>query len=250
MLTLRRGLLALGFLLCAAAAPLFAQEDELTLRLSRDFGYGGLGGDIQGTFSYRVEGPADLVRVEFLLDEQVVGEDTEPPFRFQFTTDTYALGAHTLRAVGYTAAGDVLESASVTRNFVDPGSSWEAAGRFVLPLLAIVLLAVLLPAAVAMVQERRHPTPPGAPRKYGMAGGAICPRCGRPYGRHFWAPNLVAGKLDRCPHCGKWAIVGRQSAAALRAAEQAELQEGDPDLPEPLSPEEKFRQQLDDSRFD
>ncbi|GAB4155331.1 MAG: hypothetical protein Fur0021_22590 [Candidatus Promineifilaceae bacterium] len=221
----------------------------LTLRLSRDFGYGGLGGDIEGTFSYRVDGPDALVRVEFLLDGEVIGEDTEPPFRLQFHTRTYPLGQHTLSAVGYTSDGQTLQSATLTRNFVDPGESTEFLKRMLLPLGIIIFLAVVLPAIISIASERRNPTPMGAPRKYGLSGGTICPNCGRPYSRHFWGLNVGAGKFDRCPHCGKWRMVRRYSLEALRAAEQAELKQEEATLT-PLSEEEKLRRQLEESRFD
>jgi len=102
-----------------------------------------------------------------------------------------------------------------------------------------------------MRNERKNPAPLGAPRSYGLSGGTICPNCGRPYSRHIWAPNVVIGKFDRCPHCGKWRVVQRLSTATLRAAEQAELEGSEPSLPEtPLSEEEKLRRLLDDSRFE
>ncbi len=44
----------------------FSQTEELSLRLTRDFGYGGLNNDIQGLFSMKVSGPADLVKVVIL----------------------------------------------------------------------------------------------------------------------------------------------------------------------------------------
>ena len=70
----------LAFLLAVLAGmiialPALAQEETLTLSLSRDWGYGGFGGDIQGTFSFHAKGPADLARVEFYIDDQIIGED-------------------------------------------------------------------------------------------------------------------------------------------------------------------------------
>ena len=64
------------FILPFLASPTHAQtEDErLSLRLSRDFGYSSGGGDIQGTFSMKVSGPEDLERVRRLFD---AGKDSE-----------------------------------------------------------------------------------------------------------------------------------------------------------------------------
>ena len=61
----------------AIISAVSAQGEELTLSLSRDFGYGGFNGDIQGTFSVKASGPANLERVQFFLDETLLGEDTE-----------------------------------------------------------------------------------------------------------------------------------------------------------------------------
>ena len=62
-----------------------AQGEELDLRLTRDFGYGA-GGQIQGKFSLRVDGSANIVRVDFIIDGEVVHTITEAPFRFRFET--------------------------------------------------------------------------------------------------------------------------------------------------------------------
>jgi len=87
------------------------------------------------------------------------------------------------------------------------------------------------------------------PGVYSMAGGAICPRCTFPYSRNMLSPNLVIGKLARCPHCGKWAIVSRASAKALQAAEARFAAESQGTI-ETISEEEKIRQMIDDSRFE
>ena len=53
----------------------------------------GIGSSIQGKFSLRAEGPAHLTRVVFLIDGETMAEDTTPPFRYQFHTDSYSPGA-------------------------------------------------------------------------------------------------------------------------------------------------------------
>ncbi len=66
----------------AAGSIAVAQSDnELDLGLSRDFGYGGFGNDIQGLFTIKVKNaPANLVRVEFFVDTTSMGADTQAPF--------------------------------------------------------------------------------------------------------------------------------------------------------------------------
>lgn len=67
---------------------------------------------------------------------------------------------------------------------------------------------------------------------------------------HFFAPNIIVGKLDMCPHCGKWSIVRRYPQDILDAAVAAEL-----DLAKaqqtstPESTEEKLRKELEDSKY-
>jgi DNA-directed RNA polymerase subunit RPC12/RpoP len=92
--------------------------------------------------------------------------------------------------------------------------------------------------------------PLGTPRKYGISGGAICPKCQRPFALHFFALNLGLGKFDRCPYCGKWSVLRPRPIAELRQAEEVELQAAmDAALPPEVSEEEKLRRELDDSRF-
>ncbi len=238
--------LFLALLLCLVPS-VYAQTEtppQMDFSLNRDWGYGGLNGQIQGHFSARVRGPDNLQRVVFYLDDQVLGEVTAPPFKIRFVTDDYPLGEHVLYAVGYTADGQVLTSNRVQRVFVSPEEGWQVAGRIIIPALGLSVGVILLVALVSFLGERRRG--PGAPRSYGLFGGAVCPRCGRPFARHWWAPNMVTAKYDRCPHCGKWSIVRAASPQALREAEEAMLH---PHTPQTASPEESLEKALDESRY-
>jgi hypothetical protein len=87
--------------------------------------------------------------------------------------------------------------------------------------------------------------------KYSLAGGAVSPRCKMPYSRHALSPKLVVGKLERCPHCGKWAIVRRASKADLGAAEERfrdDREEGKLEITQ--DEDEILKRALEDSRFD
>lgn len=243
----RSAVLILVALLLAWTVPAAAQEPEpLPLSISRDFGFAS-GGRIQGTFSLRVRGPDDLVRVEFLIDGQVLNVDEEPPFRYQFNTGSYALGMHTLAAVGTTADGRRLSSRVHTVEFVSAEEGFRVAGSIVLPLLAVVggitLLGLLLPALL----DRG-----GAARvgDYGPAGAAVCRRCGLPFGRRLLAPNLLTGKLARCPHCGRWQIAGRARRADLEAAEARRAAQAGLGGLEVEDEAERLRRRIEDSRFE
>jgi hypothetical protein len=228
-------------------------EDELTLRLRRDFGYSSGTGKIQGSFTMRAEGPANLQRVVFYIDDQVIGEATEPPFQVKFNTGDYPLGVHALRAIGTTESGREIGSPQQLREFVAAEEGWKAAGRIAIPILGITFGAILLAVLLPMLSGRgkKSSLAPGTPRNYGAFGGAICPRCNRPFARHIWGLNLMVGKLDRCPHCGKWSLARRTPVEILRAAEAAELEraEGSGEIESPLSDEEHLRKELEDSRY-
>jgi hypothetical protein len=206
------------------APAVLAQEEALTMTLSRDWGYGGFGGDIQGTFSFHVRGPSDLTRVEFYIDELKIGEDAQAPFDLQFITDNYPLGAHELYAIGYTAGGKTLRSNSAHPIFVSPSEGGQAALKIVIPLVAVIFGAMALAAVVSFLTGRKAARlEPGARRSYTFGGG-ICPKCRRPFGFHLWGPNVLIGKFDRCPYCGRWGVVRLASPSQLRAAEEAELE--------------------------
>lgn len=237
-------LFTLAFLLLLSTIPVLAQDEGLTLHLNRDFGYGGFSGDIQGTFSFRVEGPESLKKVEFYIDDQLIGVDEEAPWRYQFRTDDFALGVHALYAVGHTTSGETLKSTVLRREFVPASRGWDFAAKVVIPLL---LLTLLVPLTMYLLERRRGKQ---GGRGYGMMGGAVCPRCGYPFARHWWAPNVGVGKFDRCPHCGKWSVVRRASTQELAQAEQQFLGEDAVEVEPPLSEAEKLRKQIEESKYE
>ena len=222
---------------------------ELTLRMSRTFGYSSGTGKVQGTFTLKGSGPENLESVLFFVDGELMGEVSEAPFHYRFVTDDYPLGLHTLSAIGTTTDGRELRSNEIQAEFVTAEEGWGAAMKIMVPMGGIVLIAIVLSFAVTFISARRvKDIPLGASREYGFAGGAICPRCNRPYNRHVLAPNMLFGKLERCPFCGKWAIVPAASMEALRAAEKAELQGEDGEVVG-QSEEERLRISLEDSRY-
>ena len=228
--------------------PVTAQEEDETLILvfNRDFGYGGFGGEIQGRFSLKVKSPEDVVRVEYFIDGEKVFEGTEFPFKWQFNTANFPEGRHTFSAIGYKADGTEVHAQEFTRIFLSAENAWSETVNIIVPLLIVVgavsLIGVLGP--VLLGRKKKH-----TPGSYGMAGGAICPRCTFPYSRNMLSPNLIVGKLERCPHCGKWAIVAAASTSALDEAEARLASEGEGTVETPTE-EDKLRRMINDSRFD
>jgi hypothetical protein len=221
---------------------------ELNLRLSRDFGSEGFNADIQGTFSVKASGPANLERVQFFLDETLLGEDPESPFVIQFVTDNYPTGAHVFSAVGYTTDGKQIRSKTISAVFVSKEEGSAAALRVIVPILVVVFGAMAISAISAMVNVRKgKKVPAGAPRSYTFGGG-ICPKCMRPFGFPLLGLKMIVGRLMPCPHCGKWGIMKRATMNELHAAELAELDQEKNQFFK-NSEEEKRRKELDDSRY-
>ncbi len=252
---MRKSLLAalfLAFLLsCTLVASASAQtSSELTVSLHRDFGYSGFN-EIQGTFTLKATGPADLSRVIFLIDDQVIAEVDQPPFQVRFNTGSYAVGQHTLSATGYTSQGAELGSNQIRPNFVTAEQGWQAGLKIALPILGVGLAVAILAVVVPWFLGRRKPRQPipDLPADYGLLGAAVCPKCGRPFARHWWGINMLAGKLDRCPHCGKWSIVRRATPGQLQQAEDL-VRQAAADSQEPaLREEQRLQRDLEDSRF-
>lgn len=235
------------FILLLVVVPVNAQE-TISLRLNRDFGFG-MGSNIQGTFSFRVSGPDNLERVEFLIDGEIIGEDDTAPFRLQFRTESYALGVHTMSAVGYTSDGRNLQSNAIQHQFVSGGSANRVVLWLIIPILVLALGGWLFSSWIA----NRGRTNKDQSAITGPFGGTICPKCGRPFAMHIWGLNVGLGKYDRCPHCGKWSLVRRVHPDVLHSTAAALAEkEGETAVTPPSSTndEDAFRQQLDDSRFD
>jgi DNA-directed RNA polymerase subunit RPC12/RpoP len=245
-------LLILGLAAFMASGASAQQGTGLNLNLSRNFGYSSGTGKIQGSFTLKASGPANLQRVVFYIDDKQVDEATQSPFNYSFNTGSYSPTQHTFSALGYTSDGQELRSNSITAQFITSEQANQNTLRIILPILAVVLIAILFSAIIPMLSTRgkKESLAPGTQRNYGMMGGTICPKCERPFSIQFWGINLPMGKLNRCPYCGKWSIVRRRPMADLRAAEQAELDQSSSEaIPSQQSEEEKLRKELDNSKY-
>ena len=247
-------LLIVCLLITVTASSASAKSaDQLELTLSRDFGYGGFANDIQGLFTIKIKNPPEnLSKVIFYIDSTSMGEDTTSPFNLQFNTDSYPLGDHTLSAIGYTTDGTEINSNKIQVQFVPAGSGMDAVVKIVVPVIGLIvliaLIAVFLP--LLLSKGKLSSLPLGSQRKYGIGGGAICPKCSRPFPLRLWWINFGLSKIDRCPYCGKWSFVRRCSIADLQAAEAAELAQVQPEKPiNGESESDKLKKELDDSRY-
>jgi hypothetical protein len=236
----------LGSLLISPAA--LAQDASLTLELSRNWGYGGFNNDIQGMYSLKASGPADLTRVEFYIDAAKIGEAAQAPFTLEFVTDDHPNGEHSLYAKGTTAGGKQLTSQRLAARFIPAAEGTKNMLGFVVPILVIVFGAIALAAIVPLVAGRKaRSLAPGTLRQYPLGGG-ICPKCGRPVAFHLFGLNMPGGKIERCPSCGKWSLIRFATIDKLRTAEMAEVAGGQAKVPV-MSDEQKLKKELDESKY-
>jgi hypothetical protein len=245
--SMKYALLLTVLLTVALTSVTMAQADQLSLRLSRDWGYGGLNGDIQGLFSMRVTGPADLARVEYFIDDVKIGEVTALPYNLQFTTDSYPLGIHDLYAIGYSISEQEFRSNVISANFVPE----QSAMKIILPVLGVVLAAILLSTLPTLLAKggKRVNIPPGTERKYGAGGGGICPKCHRPFSLPLFGVNLGLLKLAACPFCGRRGLVRVESIFKLREAEKAELKWTEREYFSEIQDDEKLKKDIDESKY-
>lgn len=193
------------------------EEPTLNLGLIRNFGYGGLG-KIQGNFTLRVvDPPADLEEVIFYMDGEKMAAVSEEPYQIKFHTSDFESGERQMSAEGFLADGRVLRSNTVTKEFLSSDQAWSETQGVIVPLLVGVGALTLIGIGAPFLLGRKKEHIPG---KYGPAGGAICPRCSLPFSRSFLAPNLMVGKLVRCPHCSKISILPAASSSSLQEAER------------------------------
>lgn len=244
-------LLTLG-LAAGLAVPALAQGNfGFTVRKQSGFNNGS---QIRGVFSIQTyNNPPDLVSVTYLLDGQPLGTATAAPFKITFDTRSYAEGWHELGAIGRTSAGEVISAPAQRFRFVSTAEQNRFMLEVIVPIFGGIALVFLLVVGIQMLASRHtggKVLPLGAPRSYGLKGGAICPRCKRPFGLHVWSLNLVTGCLDRCDHCGRVGFFRRASREELAAAERAEVMAAQPVEPvHELSEEEKLKHQIEDSKY-
>ncbi len=239
-------LLFLTFLVPLRFASAQENTGSLTLNLRRDFGFS-MGGQIQGSFTLSASGPDDLCSVDFMIDDAVVFHDTESPFEFKFHTSAYALGVHTIQAVGSTATGASLQSEVLRFEFVSAEQGWKSASVIIIPLFILIVVIGVAGVLTSSLSGRNKKFRLG---EYGAAGGAVCSRCGLPFSRHVLSLNVFFGKLERCPHCGKWGLVRRATPSELTQAEaryQADRQQG---RIEPQDDKTRRERLIDESRFE
>ena len=232
-------------LIAPEAASAQGDGGELLLGLTRNFGYGGLG-KIQGNFTLKVkEAPAGLVEVSFYMDGELMEVVSTAPYQVKFHTSDFDDGDHQMSAVGELSDGVTLESVTITKVFLSSDQAWGETQQLIVPIMIGAAVLTLLGVGVPILASKNKNFILG---KYGQAGGVVCPRCELPFSRSVFSPNLLVGKLVRCPHCGKVSILPRASSARLQEAESCYTRKDEPGVIRPGK--EDLQKQLDDSRFE
>ena len=120
---------------------LVAAAPTVSLSFYKNNGYG-LGGDMSGQWTVNTAVSPDVVYVEFYLDDQLQFNDTSAPFSWQFATENYPLGNHTIEAVAFDASGENA-TAQVQRNFVDVPTTYVL-GIVIAVVVVVLVIAVLV----------------------------------------------------------------------------------------------------------
>lgn len=243
-------------LLMAFVIPASAQSDAgYLLKVSKIMGTN-LGNQINGSFKLGIDGDLSAVQsVAYRIDGQAIGTADAAPFTLVFKTTAYSSGVHQLSAVVTLSDGRTAETPARSFDFISGEEAGAVFNKVVLPILGITLAVVVVMMLAQFVVFRNRPLAhiePGAPRNYGLKGGAICKHCGRPFAIHWSAINLMPTlRYDRCDYCGKWGVQHVVSASALRAAEQREIAESRPAAPVPEKSEaEKLKEMMEKTRYD
>jgi len=238
-------LMTLLILLLPARVNAQESQPDLNLYLIRNFGYGGIG-EIQGNFTLKIRNPlAELDKIEFYLDEELIATILQEPYEYKFHTSSYPEGEHTLFAVGTLDDGTPLKSNRITKVFLSSGQAWSETEGLVVPVLLFAAGLTVLGLVIPVLLSRKKDFVLG---KYGPAGGAVCPRCDLPFSRFFLSPNLLVGKLIRCPHCGKISILAKASQNQLQEAEKKYKNE-EPSRVNDMD-DQGYQKLLDESRFE
>ena len=157
----------------ATYSVVFAQGEALKLTLIRDWGYGGFNNDIQGTFTMKVSGPTNLVRVEYYIDDTKIGEVSQSPFNLQFITDHYPAGVHHLSAVGTAGDGSKMRSNQISTSFISAADSNKKASDLIIPILVVVFAMIILSAIIPLITERKTKKLPRKGRETRAGRGKI-----------------------------------------------------------------------------
>lgn len=136
-------LAALPAVYTATAAP------TINLSLYKNNGYG-MGQDIAGQWTLNTETSSDVIKVEFYIDDQLQQTDNTAPFSWQFNTNNFTTGTHTLKAVAYNATAE-SQTATLQRNFVEDNTS-----NILVIIVVVAVVIVVIAVVVALYRIKKN----------------------------------------------------------------------------------------------
>ena len=214
------------------------EEAQWQLRLSRDWGYG-MGSDIQGQMTLSLQGDnSQIERVTYYFNDVQVSEQTEAPFKYSFNTDQFPVGINIMRADVFTQDGKLHTTLPLGYNFLSSKEANKTTGLLVGGIIGVTLLITALSFLIASRGQGKNRN------SGGMFGLAICKECGQTFPRSLFGMNIVVGKFERCPHCGKWQITVPASQSEIAQANRASQPE-----PMPKTDSSDKKDELEESRF-
>lgn len=232
------GILLIG-LFGLSFSSVFAQgSSQFGLRLRRDWGYGS-GADIQGRVTLSLTGDTGAVsKVVFSMDDAVIADLSEAPFSFSFSTDDYPSGLRRMSAKVFTSDGASQEATPISYNFLSKEQANSASTNVIVLAVVVILVSIGLSVFISSRNKGSETT------NGGINGLAVCQRCGKTFPRSILGLNVVVGKFERCPHCGKWQLTRRASPLEIQLADSRNKPKTD-SLPETKAEKDE----LEDSKF-
>ncbi len=130
---------------------------------------------------------ASVVRVVYYMDDEVMAEVTQEPFKLPFSTGDYAPGVHKMRAEVTTADGNVASAGPIVYNFLSAVESGKKTTSILVTVIGISLGAMAISWFISSRQKG------GVVTSGGMFGLAVCNRCGKVFARSIMGMNICGG---------------------------------------------------------
>ena len=124
-----------------------------TVQITADTGRVQVGDDF--TVDARVDTPAQIAQVDFLLDSQLVGADTSLPYRFTFDTTPFDAGQHTVTVRAVDTLGRTAESSfdiRFTEALWPIVIRWAFAGLIVIAIILTFIVGIAVMGSTVRAQ--------------------------------------------------------------------------------------------------
>ncbi len=212
------GVLIAVFVLFLLVSPALANGEAYSLVFRREFGVG-MPGAVQGRMSMTIKGDLDAVdKVVYMIDGQEMANMTAPSLKFQFNTDDYPSGQHTIYALITTKTGETKQTDSISVTFMAADEANVIIRNVFIGVGAVLLVTVIV--SVLVTKRQLDASKSDGVSTTGLMGATVCPNCGRAFTRTVIGLNLLGKRYEPCPHCRKWSMTNRATKEEIEQAEQ------------------------------